>query len=371
MSLQYQNRKRLLLSGILFMMMFFSITVCAEAGWNGRVGERTYTTAAGQLLKDTWFKKSGRMYFAGEDGLVYSDGIYEINGYSYLFNKKGIRLTGKRTFEGNTYYFNKKSGRMQKNKWIKTGGKYYYCGEDGVILKNTWIDRYYVGKKGYRLKKRWQGSRYLMSSGKAAIGLKKISGDYYYFDEETYDKVTDTQLTINGKTYQFDSEGKGSEVTNNGAPKASVPVEQTYYTDPLVDDEDLLSAIIYCEAGNQGYTGQLAVGLVIFNRVNAKGFPSKLREVVYQSNQFTPARNGALTKALTGDLATNTCRKAAADLITKLEVYEEGTPVYIKIEDEKEVFPYLFFMTNAAFSRYHLATSYKQIGAHVFFQSWK
>ncbi len=353
------------------MMMFFSVTAYAQAGWSGQAGERTYTTASGQLQKNKWFKKNGRVYYAGEDGCIYSDGIYEIEGDSYYFNKKGIRLTGKRSANGNTYYFSKKTGCMQKNKWVKISGKYYYCGEDGAFLKSTWVGRYYVGKKGYRLKSRWQGSRYLASNGKAAIGLKKINGDYYYFDEETYDKVTDEVLTVNGKTYQFDSEGKGTEVTDNGAPKASVAVEQTYYTDPLVDDEELLAAIIYCEAGNQGYTGQLAVGLVIFNRMNDKGFPSKLREVVYQLNQFTPARNGALTKALTENRATSTCHKAASVVVSMLKAYEEDTPVYIDAEDGEEVFPYLFFMTNAAFSRYNLSTEYKQIGAHVFFRSWK
>lgn len=60
----------------------------------------------------------------------------------------------------------------------------------------------------------------------------------------------------------------------------------------------LLSALIYCEAGGESYSGKLAVGIVVMNRVRASAFPDSVKSVIYQKYQFGPVRNGALNKAL-------------------------------------------------------------------------
>ncbi len=59
-----------------------------------------------------------------------------------------------------------------------------------------------------------------------------------------------------------------------------------------------MASIIFCEAGNQPYAGKLAVGIVIKNRMESKRFPDSITGVIYQSGQFTPARNGMLKSAL-------------------------------------------------------------------------
>ena len=59
----------------------------------------------------------------------------------------------------------------------------------------------------------------------------------------------------------------------------------------------LMSAIIYSEAGNQSYAGKKAVGIVIMNRVKSKQFPNSVKGVVYQSGQFSPVRNGSLSRS--------------------------------------------------------------------------
>ena len=51
-------------------------------------------------------------------------------------------------------------------------------------------------------------------------------------------------------------------------------------------DQRLLAALIFCEAGNQPYEGQVAVGAVVMNRVNSGAYPGSIREVIYQSGQF-------------------------------------------------------------------------------------
>ncbi len=63
-------------------------------------------------------------------------------------------------------------------------------------------------------------------------------------------------------------------------------------------DLTLLSAIIFCEAGGESYSGQVAVGAVVMNRVKSSSFPNSISGVVYQSGQFSPVANGALARAL-------------------------------------------------------------------------
>ena len=76
-------------------------------------------------------------------------------------------------------------------------------------------------------------------------------------------------------------------------------------------DLDLMAAIIYCEAGNQSYEGQVAVGAVVMNRVNSSSFPNTISEVIYQSGQFTPASSGSLASALANGVPS-TCYDAAS-----------------------------------------------------------
>ena len=70
-------------------------------------------------------------------------------------------------------------------------------------------------------------------------------------------------------------------------------------------DIDLLAAIIYCEAGNQPYIGQVAVGNVVMNRVKSSVFPNTILEVIYQNRQFSPVGSGRF--------ATQSCYAAAQD----------------------------------------------------------
>lgn len=54
-------------------------------------------------------------------------------------------------------------------------------------------------------------------------------------------------------------------------------------------EKELLASLIFCEAGNQPYEGQVAVGAVVMNRINSSSYPDTMEEVIYQSGQFSPA----------------------------------------------------------------------------------
>ena len=57
-------------------------------------------------------------------------------------------------------------------------------------------------------------------------------------------------------------------------------------------EKELLASLIFCEAGNQPYEGQVAVGAVVMNRIKSSSYPDTMEEVIYQSGQFSPAMSG-------------------------------------------------------------------------------
>lgn len=76
-------------------------------------------------------------------------------------------------------------------------------------------------------------------------------------------------------------------------------------------DRYLLANLIYCEAGNQPYEGQVAVGAVVMNRVMSAVFPDTVVGVIYQNKQFSPVASGRLALALAENHATEACYRAA------------------------------------------------------------
>lgn len=77
------------------------------------------------------------------------------------------------------------------------------------------------------------------------------------------------------------------------------------------DDTRLLAALIYCEAGNETYNGQLAVGAVVMNRVRSGAYPSTISGVIFASGQFTPALNGKVARVYTNGNIPESCYQAA------------------------------------------------------------
>lgn len=72
----------------------------------------------------------------------------------------------------------------------------------------------------------------------------------------------------------------------------------------------LLAKTIHAEGRGEPYTGQVAIGAVILNRVRDKAFPNTISGVVYQKHAFTAVSDGQI------NLTPNeTAMKAARDAI--------------------------------------------------------
>ena len=75
-------------------------------------------------------------------------------------------------------------------------------------------------------------------------------------------------------------------------------------------DVYLLARTIYAEGRGEPYTGQVAIGAVVLNRVRHPSFPNTISGVVYQKHAFTAVSDGQIN--LTPD---DTAMKAAKDAI--------------------------------------------------------
>lgn len=82
---------------------------------------------------------------------------------------------------------------------------------------------------------------------------------------------------------------------------------------------DLLAALIQCEAGGESYIGQVAVGNVVMNRVESSNHPNTISEVIYAAGQFSPVRNGSLSRTLSSGNISASCRQAALEAIAGSE----------------------------------------------------
>ena len=72
----------------------------------------------------------------------------------------------------------------------------------------------------------------------------------------------------------------------------------------------LLARLVYGEARGESYTGKVAVGAVILNRVASSSFPNTISGVIYQNGAFTCVSDGQI------NLGTNDeCTRAAQDAL--------------------------------------------------------
>lgn len=82
------------------------------------------------------------------------------------------------------------------------------------------------------------------------------------------------------------------------------------------DDLYWLSRIIYAESGNQPLSGKIAVGNVVLNRVKSVRFPNTVHGVIFQRNQFSPAKSGTINRTPNAEsvMAAKLCLDGAVEL---------------------------------------------------------
>lgn len=113
---------------------------------------------------------------------------------------------------------------------------------------------------------------------------------------------------------------KEEAMTQLAAQSSWRDISQVQFAD---GDRYLLANLIYCEAGGEPYTGQVAVGSVVINRVLSSVFPNTVVGVIYQNRQFSPVASGRLALALAEGRATSSCYKAADEAMSGTTVVSD------------------------------------------------
>lgn len=104
------------------------------------------------------------------------------------------------------------------------------------------------------------------------------------YGQGTVNAVRDLQRKNN-----LSVDGIAGENTINKLPVNNSLISRT---DISRDDIILLARIIHGEARGENFTGKVAVGAVILNRVDSSKFPNTIREVILQKGQFSCLNDG-------------------------------------------------------------------------------
>ena len=92
--------------------------------------------------------------------------------------------------------------------------------------------------------------------------------------EETLTAVNEAKAAYEAK---LEEERKAAEEAER------IAREQAEKAAALQAEKELMASLIFCEAGNQPYEGQVAVGAVVLNRVKSSVYPNSVSEVIYLS----------------------------------------------------------------------------------------
>lgn len=105
------------------------------------------------------------------------------------------------------------------------------------------------------------------------------------------------------------SKGLAADGIAGSKTLAALGLSQNNQTGKYSDsDVNLLAKIITAESRGEPYSGQVAVGAVILNRIEHPSFPDTLSGVIYQPNAFSCLQDGQINAA-----TEDSCRQAARD----------------------------------------------------------
>lgn len=135
-------------------------------------------------------------------------------------------------------------------------------------------------------------------------------GNYTVKSGDTLYKIAVAYGTTTAKLRALNSLGTDHIYTGQVLTTGSSASSSLSSSSSLSESEVyLLAKMIYAEARGETYTGQVAVGAVIMNRISSDIFPDTLAGVLYQDGQFTAVSDGQFD-ALTPD---DTAKAAAYD----------------------------------------------------------
>ncbi len=142
--------------------------------------------------------------------------LLNLNDGIYYVDRKGRRVSGWRTINGERYYFDKENAGKAHTGWLTSGEDVYCFSKKGVMYKNALFTSSsgkicILGKDGKRCSGwcTYHGKKfYIDASGYAHTGWLNEDGKWYYFHEKTGVMYKSCTLkTTSGEAFRFNSRG--------------------------------------------------------------------------------------------------------------------------------------------------------------------
>ena len=251
-----------------------------------------YADCGGTILerKDGWTKlESGELVgWAKDEYLLFGeDAVEELEDVGRLIARvtgETLRIRKEPSTDAQVYDLAAQGDALE----VVNKAQLHYS--DGIELDAEWAAVDYEGETGY-------------------VSSEYIEIDFEYDHGETLEEVAARQQAAEEEEASADSgAGSGSQPSPGRQNAGSIRAGTS--------DATLLAALIQCEAGNESYEGQLAVGAVVVNRVKSASYPDTVSDVIFASGQFTPAGSGKVARLIANGNISSSCIQAANEALS-------------------------------------------------------
>ena len=250
-----------------------------------------YADCGGTILerKDGWTKlESGELVgWAKDEYLLFGeDAVEELEDVGRLIahvTGETLRIRKEPSTDAQVYDLAAQGDTLE----VVNKAQFRYS--DGIELDAEWAAVDYEGETGY-------------------VSSEFIEIDFEYDHGETLEQIAARQQT--------EEEAQEKKSSSQAKTRPS-PGRQNAGSIPAgTSDVTLLAALIQCEAGNESYEGQLAVGAVVVNRVKSPSYPNTVTDVIFASGQFTPAGSGKVARLIESGNIYASCIQAANEALS-------------------------------------------------------
>lgn len=271
------------------------LNVREEPDEEGKLAGYLYADCGGRILerRDGWTKlTSGELTgWAKDDYLLFGEEAQEAAkdaGRTIACTTTGaLRIRKEPSMEAGVYDLLEKGARYE----VVDAQQLAFS--DGISVSDDWIAVDYGGKTGY-------------------VSAEYVTVEFQVDYGETVEQVeARKEAERQEEQARQQALAEAQEKARQEAQQKEIQKAQAM----AADETTLLAALIQCEAGEEPYEGQVAVGAVVVNRVKSSAYPSTVRDVIFASGQFTPAGSGQLGRLLASGSIKSSCLNAAAEAL--------------------------------------------------------
>lgn len=328
---------------------FFRAGGSMVTGWQKISNEWYYFTSSG-AMKTGWLNVNNTWYYMNSSGAMLT-GWQTINNKQYYMSDSGAMVTGIQTIDGIKYQFDSSGafiGKVDEGEWKKINNQWYYYKDDAYAtgwkkISGKW---YYFNGKGVMqtgwkyIANKWY---YFESSGAMKTGWLKYKQFWYYMDASGA-MVSDKTMTINGKSYEFLSNGimydkdlvisEAKKLVGQPGECVRMAYELTKNALGMGASTLIIEEDNYCGTAHQVSASEARAGdLIIFR--SSDGFIPHVGVFLdgYSSFQGNWLQEDGSRKAVITDYS-NSCYYDDPDYVTEFWRIDTVYPDYVFIEDE-------------------------------------